>query len=231
MSSSVFRSEQGRLAIQDYSRKVLASSECPLRQHDVPTSCGLTHVLEAGPPDGAPLVILHGTSTNAASWLGDLPVWGQSYRVLAVDMPGEPGLSADHRLGLSNGDVEQWLVDLLDAMGLERVSLVGMSLGGLVALRFAAHQPERVQALCLIAPAGLAPQRLSFPVKALPLTLLGDWGFRRINRMVWYDVEIPEVMLEFRSTRTILDYDHRHGHRARQRRDRPGETDDDGNGG
>ena len=58
-------------------------------------------------------------------------------------------------------------------------------------------EPRPATPLSLISTAGLAPQRRSFIYKALPLALLGDWGLRRINKMVCGDVELPPQAEEF----------------------------------
>jgi pimeloyl-ACP methyl ester carboxylesterase len=72
-----------------------------------------------------------------------------------------------------------------------------MSLGAWMGLRFAIRSPERVDALSLISASGLAAQRWSFIVVALPLTMLGAWGLRRVNRLVFDRVEIPTEVEEF----------------------------------
>ncbi|MEW5825881.1 MAG: alpha/beta fold hydrolase [Candidatus Bipolaricaulota bacterium] len=196
MARSVFRSEEGRRAVVAYYERILgdAGAASPFRRRTVETSLGKTHLLEAGPERAPALLLLHGTASNSATWLGDLPFWAQHFRVLAADIPGEPGLSEDRRLTLASDEPQTWLRDLLDALGLSSVHMVGLSLGGWMALRFATREPERVQALSLLSAGGLAPQKRSFLLVALPLSLLGAWGLRKVNRIVCRGVEIhPEV--------------------------------------
>jgi pimeloyl-ACP methyl ester carboxylesterase len=82
-------------------------------------------------------------------------------------------------------------------MGVTRVRIVGMSLGGWMGLHFATRFPERVEALSLIVASGLAPQKRSFIFIALPLAMLGDWGRKQINKMVCGGTELPPEVEEF----------------------------------
>ncbi len=67
----------------------------------------------------------------------------------------------------------KWLDDVLDGLKLERAALVGVSLGGALALDYAVRRPERVDRLALLAPSGIGRQRPGFLVKAILLQLLG----------------------------------------------------------
>jgi pimeloyl-ACP methyl ester carboxylesterase len=201
VARSVFKSEQGRQAIIASYEEVLAraAARLPLRRHTVETALGPTHVVEAGADDLPPLLLLHGTASNSATWLGDIPRWSTRFRAIAADIVGEPGLSADRRLTLASDEPATWLASLLDALAVDRVRIVGMSLGGWIGLHFAVRHPGRVAALSLISTSGLAPQKRSFLLYALSLALLGDWGMRRVNQMVCGDVELPADALAFMS--------------------------------
>ncbi|MBN1948013.1 MAG: alpha/beta fold hydrolase [Bradymonadales bacterium] len=149
MARSVFKSEEGRRAIVACYEKVLAeaASRCPHRRRIVKTVLGDTHVIEAGDGSQPPLVLLHGTASNSATWLADIPAWSQHFRVIATDIVGEPGLSEDRHVTLASDETSTWLTSLLDTIGVARVRIVGMSLGGWMGLHFAIRLPERVEAL------------------------------------------------------------------------------------
>ncbi len=199
MAQSVFKSEEGRRALAASYEKALskASSQVPFRRRFLETALGKTHLIEAGPEDAPPLLLLHGTASNSATWLADIPQWSRHFRVIAADIPGEPGLSEDRRLTLASEEPAQWLESLLNELGLDAVRIVGMSLGGWIGLHFATRHPQRVEALSLISAGGLARPKMSFLFVALPLTLLGDWGLKKINRIVCRGVEIPPEVEEF----------------------------------
>jgi 2-succinyl-6-hydroxy-2,4-cyclohexadiene-1-carboxylate synthase len=99
---------------------------------------------------GPPLVLLHGFTGSAASWAPLAPSLGARYTTLAVDLPGHgestaPADPARYALDRLAGD----LLGLLDALGLDRVAVLGYSMGGRAALHFALAHPDRVAGLVL----------------------------------------------------------------------------------
>ena len=105
------------------------------------------HHVEAG--DGEPLVFLHGVGGDAASWAPQIAAFSGAFRAIAWDMPGY-GLSRSLDR-MTFPALAGSLLELLDRLGLERVHLVGHSMGGMVAQEFAALRPERIAALVLSA--------------------------------------------------------------------------------
>ncbi len=114
------------------------------------------HVRDSGPRDAPAVVLLHGFGGSLHTW----EAWAQglqaSHRVVRYDQPGA-GLSAPDRLGQYTDERGmQVLAALMDQLGLQRASLVGHSMGGRLAWRMAADQPQRVHQLVLVAPDGFA---------------------------------------------------------------------------
>ncbi|MBB5393813.1 MULTISPECIES: alpha/beta fold hydrolase [unclassified Herbaspirillum] len=179
----IFRTlDAERLALARY-RDLLDEWPVPHTRRMVPSGIGETFVLSCGPSDGPPLVLLHGAQANAASWLADAATWARHFRVHILDMPGQPGLSAPSRLVSISRAALCWLDDVMDGLGLVNASFAGISLGGWMALNYAVSRPGRVAQLVLISPAGIGRQR-AFLLKAWPCLMLGQWGLRRIRRMV-----------------------------------------------
>ena len=108
--------------------------------------------LSAG--DGPPMVLLHGAGDNALDWRWVLPVLSRTHRVYAPDLPGSPD-SARPAADYSPAFFERFAAAFADALGLGSAAFVGNSFGGLVALRLALSEPERVSALVLVDAAGL----------------------------------------------------------------------------
>lgn len=184
---SVYRSDEGESAVKAAYHEILSTWPHAHDEIYIETRHGRTFVVACGDPASAPIVLLHGSGSNAVSWFGDMPLLAEHYRVFAVDMIGEPGLSDANRLPWSDPGYLEWLDDVLDGLGVTVAGLVGMSLGGWLALTYASARPERVNNLVLIAPGGLAPARLSFMLKALGCMLLGSWGRSRLERLVGWD--------------------------------------------
>src|SRR4051812_14852220 len=109
-----------------------------------------TRIAEAGA--GRPLLWLHDTRGNL--WTPGHDALGQDYQLLA---PSLPGFDDSTTLGRIDGpeDVVFWLLDLFEALALERPVLLGCGLGGWLAAEFAVRYPERLGALVLVDAYGL----------------------------------------------------------------------------
>ncbi|OUL36124.1 alpha/beta hydrolase [Nostoc sp. T09] len=104
--------------------------------------------LSAGEAD-PPLVLLHGVGDSAVDWSWVVPTLGTTHRVIAPDFPGS-GDSAKPNREYSLEFLTQFLANFLNTLEIQRAVLVGNSLGGLIALRFALSNPERVAGLVLV---------------------------------------------------------------------------------
>jgi 4,5:9,10-diseco-3-hydroxy-5,9,17-trioxoandrosta-1(10),2-diene-4-oate hydrolase len=119
------------------------------------TRTGL-HFHESG--TGEPVVMLHGGGPGASAWSNfgrNLPEFAARYRTLLVDQPGfgrsdKPEITSQYFTFAADA-----LRKLLDELGIERAHLVGNSLGGGTAVRFALDHPDRSGRLVLMAPGGL----------------------------------------------------------------------------
>jgi len=108
------------------------------------------HYTEWGAPTAPPLVMLHGVTGHARTWDEEAALLASRYRVLALDQRGhgdsDPSPDADYTVATLAADVAAFA----DALGLARVSLVGLSMGGRVAIGFAGQAPRRVVRLVVV---------------------------------------------------------------------------------
>jgi pimeloyl-ACP methyl ester carboxylesterase len=124
-----------------------------------------TAVLTAG--DGPPLVFLHGGGT-ATGFDALLPL-ARRFRLIVPHRPGF-GASADDPDAEGMEVAVLRCLDLLDALQLDRIALVGHSVGGLLAAKVAIVQPGRASALVLVAPLGLlVPDHPTVDILTVPL--------------------------------------------------------------
>ena len=124
--ADIYTSSSGRQAVEAQYRRVLERWPVACEQLVVSTCQGDTFVLASGDRTAPPVVLLHGSGTNSASWMRDAPAWAQQYRVYAIDMIGEPGLSAPSRPPLASWAYAEWLSDVWAGLGLEKAAVVGI---------------------------------------------------------------------------------------------------------
>jgi 3-oxoadipate enol-lactonase len=100
-----------------------------------------------GRADAPPLVLLHGLGGQASGWDAVAPELARSFRVLAVDLRGhgDSDRPGDYSFELMRDDV----LGVLDQLGLDRVNLLGHSMGGTVAYLIAQQEPGRIARLVL----------------------------------------------------------------------------------
>lgn len=200
---SVLKSDEGRKAILSVYETLLERWPVPYEGLVLNTSRGDTFAIACGDISLPPLVLIHGSSSNSAMWIGEVITYSRHYRVYAVDIPGEPGKSADKRIDVNSQGYADWLRDIFSALKIEKAVIIGMSLGGWAALKFAVSFPEKVDKLVLLCPAGIAPQKVSFIFYAVFMAFLGKRGFEKTIRKVYGSDDIPDEA--FRYSRLIAD--------------------------
>jgi len=156
VAGSIYKNADGRAAIRRCYDEFVAELGVPIGERTVRTRFGDTHVLVAGPELAPPLVIFHGGNVvNPVSLRWFLPLIHE-FRVYAPDTIGHPGKSAETRVSPRDCSYGQWVVDLLDGLGLEKAPMIGPSYGGGILLRTAAFAPERIAKAVLLVPASVA---------------------------------------------------------------------------
>jgi pimeloyl-ACP methyl ester carboxylesterase len=103
---------------------------------------------------GPVLVLVHGITSTSATWANVLPYLGDRFTVIAPDLMGH-GASAKPRGDYSLGAYASGIRDLLAALGHDRATFVGHSLGGGVAMQLAYQFPEHCERLVLVSSGGL----------------------------------------------------------------------------
>jgi len=181
--NAIYKSKRGAEAVRERYLQFLDRWPLPSERIVVPTREGVTFVLACGPKDAPPLLLFHGSGANATMWLGDIGEWSKHFRCYAVDMIGEPGMSSPSRPKLDSDAYALWLDDVLKGLKIERASIVGVSLGGWLALDYATRKPERVTKLALLCPGGVGRQKSTI-LLALPLMFFGRWGRTKLRSFV-----------------------------------------------
>jgi pimeloyl-ACP methyl ester carboxylesterase len=158
----------GRTVGDDLRRRLLAGA--PVAERQLGLAGVSTAVLEGG--EGPPVVLLHGQGGWAGVWLPVMADLARDHRVVAPDLPG---LGASRVEGAPpNADrVLAWLGELLDRTCPVPPVLVGVSLGGSIAARFAAAHGDRLSGLVLVSMGGLVGKVRIPPAMLLALVRHG----------------------------------------------------------
>jgi pimeloyl-ACP methyl ester carboxylesterase len=117
--------------------------------------------------EGPAVLLIHGMAGCASTWRDVMPALAEQATVIAPDLPGH-GESEKFRGDYSLGNYASGLRDLLTKLGYDRVTVVGQSLGGGVAMQFAYQYPERCARLVLVSSGGLG-QEVHLGLRALAL--------------------------------------------------------------
>ena len=125
----------------------------------------LVHLRDEGPrQDTTPIVLLHGTSASLHTWDGWVAELSQTRRVIRFDLPGFglTGPAADGNYSLAA--YVDFVIDVMDTLGIERFVLAGNSLGGSIAWRTTAAHPQRIEKLILVDSGGYPFEAESMPL-------------------------------------------------------------------
>ena len=129
----------------------MATTDLPRAQHLTLHGHDLRY-FRAG--EGPVLLLVHGMAGSAATWRHVMPRLARDYTVLAPDLLGH-GESSKPRTDYSLGAHAATMRDFLVAVGIERATVIGQSLGGGIAMQMAYQHPDRVERLVLVGSGGL----------------------------------------------------------------------------
>lgn len=185
--------------------------------HFTPTRVGALHHVEAG-SGGTPLLLLHQTPRSRDEYAELLPLLAGDRRVLAMDTVG---FGASPRLAVHSIEAyADGALALLDALGIDRVAVLGHHTGGVVALELAACAPERVERLVLSSTpwtdAAFRERRAGTP--PIDTVEVADDGRHLTElwqrRQAFYPAGRPDLLTRFVRDALVLGADVEQGHRA-----------------
>ena len=149
-------------------------------QYPLGASGTLTRVLEAGRGDKA-MLLVHGVGARADRWRLNLEALADAgYRAFAIDLPGHGLAEKGGRFDHSVPNYAAFARAVLDEVGVDRVYLVGTSLGGHVLATVACEIPERVAGLAMVGTLGMAP--IGQEARERTAGLIGDTSPEMVDR-------------------------------------------------
>lgn len=127
-----------------------------LKHHELKVCGGPLSVYEAGEPGKPKVVMLHGAMYDEARFIWDqmFPFLSRDYHLFALDTPRH-GKSRPWKGNLDHDRLMVILDNVFEQLGLERFSLIGLSMGGGLGIGYASLHPDKVSAMVLFEPGGL----------------------------------------------------------------------------
>lgn len=207
---STFRSPEGEKQYMSAYNAVLNQWAVPYDELYIPTRFGDTHIVTSGSKDSAPLLLMHPSGGGATIWVRNVGALSQHYRVYAIDTISEPNKSVLQRpISLrQRRDFADWMVDLFNALHIERADIVGNSFGGFLSLNTAFYLPERVKRVVLISPASTFVPMPAWSRHFVPANIIGPLiGSKRMlldaYNWIWQDFPKDESMTQLRALTAI----------------------------
>lgn len=170
-----WRSAEGQKAYEEAYAEAMSVLPPPTQTYDIPTTYGTVRVYEWMNQQNSsktPAVFLPGRSSGVPMWAVNLPAIAATRPVYAMDALGDAGLSKQTVALKDSADQAAWIDQVLSALQLESVHLIGHSFGGWAAANYASRYPKRVATLALLEPVftfqGL---NLDVYIKSIPASL------------------------------------------------------------
>lgn len=144
---------------------------------------GLTiHTYDTGEGAALPLLLIHGLGDDADTWRHLIAPLSAQRRVIAFDLPGF-GRSDKPDRAYTIPFFQDTLLELLDTLSIQRATLIGHSLGALIAHAVALNHPERLERLILIGGSLVAgTQKLELSTLLFLLPMLGEWQYNNLRK-------------------------------------------------
>ncbi len=197
--TSIYKTTDGKKQVLSFYENILSNWHKPSNQLNISTSLGNTFILESGMENKECILLLHGSGSTSGMWMADVKELSKHYHVFAIDIIGECGKSAESRPSFKSDSYSNWLYEIIAKLSLNKVSLIACSLGGWIAMDFAIKYPTMVDKLVLLASAGLVQIKAKTLFYIIITSMLGSWGFNKLNKLVYGNLDIDKTALKFAS--------------------------------
>lgn len=196
-----FRTEDGWrdfAAVYDEGMQRLPHAE---EVRDVETSFGTVRAYRFGKDPRTPLLLLPGKVSSTPLWSANLPSLIAERSVWSLDLLGEPGLSVQRERITSAENRARWLAETIEALGIDEVHLLGVSIGGWSAINLAIRHPSRLASVTFLDPpmvfASVGPKMVLVSMGSVIPFMPESWRNKLLG-MISGGEEAPEDLPEGR---------------------------------
>ena len=159
---SLYKSEEGYSKMMSWYNRVQEEISVDHESVFADTRFGKTHMIMAGKENQKSVLLIPGVAGCAPLWRHQINAFSDHFRVLAIDIVGQPGKSAANPPSVFNDDFTDWLEDIIHALNLDKPHIVGVSTGRTTAMDMAIRKPDLIDKTVMCGPTGLARARLPF---------------------------------------------------------------------
>jgi pimeloyl-ACP methyl ester carboxylesterase len=150
----------------DKSRAELEAKYLAAKSDYIEVAGVFLHLRDTGSKQAPAIILIHGFGASLHTWEPWAQTLAKEYRVIRFDVPGFGLTGPDPTGDYSDQRSITLLISLMDTFGIAHATLIGNSMGGRIAWKFAAAHPERVSKLVLISPDGFASPGIEYGMKA-----------------------------------------------------------------
>ena len=189
----------------EYKAKLMAIYDAKLSQWPVPyesvfvnTSYGKIHVIDSGPENAPPVLLIHASGLSGWSWIHNVKALSEKYRTYAIDNIGEGNkneMKAPGKIPKTGQEIADFYTEIIDHLGLSKTYVVGASIGGYISTNYALYAPERVEKLVLLGSMGYG----FTPLTVLTMMLAQGFPFKPVQEATfrWAFGSAPHVSESF----------------------------------
>ena len=159
---SLYKSEEGYKKMMSWYNRVQDEISVDHESIFADTRFGKTHIILAGKENQKSILLIPGVAGCAPLWRHQINAFSEHFRVLAIDIVGQPGKSAANPPSVFNDDFTDWLEDIIHSLNLDKPHIIGVSTGGTTAMDMAIRKPDLIDKTVMCGPTGLARARLPF---------------------------------------------------------------------
>lgn len=172
------------------------------------------HYYQGGPPDAPTILMLHGFGADKDNWLRFARHFTERYRVIAIDLPGF-GDSSKPAASYDVGTQVERVAAFTQALNIDRLHIVGNSMGGHISALYAARYPHRTLSLALLDNAGITSPQPSELMQRLqrgepnPLVVKSPEDFQRLLDFIFVQPPyLPEALKGYFAEQAIANSTH-----------------------
>ena len=152
---SLFNSQKAKQGIEKLYQDKLDELPISYEFLKIETSFGDTNIILTGQEGKPPLVLLHGSNGCAPVAIESLIGLTDNFRIYAIDVVGQPNLSAAIRPSMQDNSYGQWMYEILSRLNIWNATLIGISFGGFISWKVLTFDARRISRAFLIVPAGI----------------------------------------------------------------------------